>query len=123
MRGICRDAPLACADSAHISMCVAQLVTRIGAEILGSLSDLTLSRVYARIDLHPKSMLYHANRVEWAAAIYPDPYDQWDLHLKALNLRSTELRQELTTEGAFVAIRADRPEDVGGAQSMTRACV
>ena len=78
----------------------------------GSLSDLTLARVFTRVDVHPKSMLYHTRRLDWAAEMYPSPYEDWELGTKTLQLRSKPLRREMTTEGSFVAIRVDRPEDV-----------
>ncbi len=74
--------------------------------------DLTLARLISRVDVHPKSLEYHSNRIPWGGALYPSKYDHWEINQKSLTLRNTDGRTEVSSEGGFVALRADRPEDV-----------
>lgn len=82
--------------------------------------DLTLGRVYARLDVDVKSLLYYGKRVEFAAQYYPDPYPKWEINPTRLSLISHQNRRELDIESGFIAYLSDNVGDAALLQEHVR---
>ncbi|MEZ4586111.1 MAG: hypothetical protein R2909_06900 [Gemmatimonadales bacterium] len=67
----------------------------------------TPARVIARLDVAPKSILYHARREAFADRLFPSSYPNWEIGNAVLRLRNHPDRRRLSLEAGAIVFEAD----------------
>ena len=77
---------------------------------------LTLGRIYARLDIQPKSLLYYDRRAAFASRYSPNPYPHWELSPTLVQLVDQPARRRVQLQSGSIAFDADKPRDVSALQ-------